>query len=141
MAKNKLTLNDIVTRTTGINVQSLQENDIFVFGTNLLGIHDGGAALTACLKFGAQHRVSTGPTGKCYAIPTIVKKKIMIKEHINNFIKYAKENSYKTFLVIDIGCGSAGYKPAGIAPFFKDAILLENVHLPESFWKVLIKNK
>jgi hypothetical protein len=137
--KNKLTLNDIVARTTGINIQTLQENEIFVFGTNLLGIHDGGAALTACLKFGAEHSVSTGPTGKCYAIPTIVKKKILIKDYVDDFIKYAKLNPDKIFLVVDIGCGSAGYKPSGIAPFFKDAILLENIHLPEIFWKVLIK--
>ena len=45
------------------------------------------------------------------------------------------------FLVTEIGCGLSGYEPEDIAPFFKDAVNLKNVHLPQRFWDVLNKNK
>lgn len=44
---------------------------------------------------------------------------------------------YENFLVTEIGCGLAGYKPDQIAPLFAEAARLENVALPESFIKVL----
>jgi O-acetyl-ADP-ribose deacetylase (regulator of RNase III) len=44
-----------------------------------------------------------------------------------------------TFLVTAIGTGLAGYTVEQIAPMFKDAIDVPNIHLPESFWKVLMK--
>ena len=34
-------------------IDSLGENEIFVFGSNLEGLHGGGAALLAYEKFGA----------------------------------------------------------------------------------------
>lgn len=37
------------------------------------------------------------------------------------------------------GCGLAGYTPEQIAPLFKDAIDVENIYLPKSFWDVLHK--
>jgi hypothetical protein len=50
---------------------------------------------------------------------------------------YAKQTPDKIFLVTEIGCGLAGYSPEDIAPLFRDVIDLENVWLPERFWKVL----
>ena len=38
---------------TPSNISILAENEIFVFGSNLAGKHDGGAAYTARSKFGA----------------------------------------------------------------------------------------
>lgn len=35
-------------------ISSLEDNEIFVFGSNLNGLHGGGAARAAYKKFGAQ---------------------------------------------------------------------------------------
>lgn len=35
-------------------IVSLEDNEIFVFGSNLNGLHGGGAARVAYQKFGAQ---------------------------------------------------------------------------------------
>ena len=52
-------------------VNELKENEIFVFGSNRLGIHGKGAALTAKRKFGAKCGVGSGLTGRCYAFVTV----------------------------------------------------------------------
>ena len=56
----------VSTKYTPEHITSLKENEIFVFGSNLLGKHIGGAARMAKDKFGAQERVSEGITGQCY---------------------------------------------------------------------------
>ena len=40
-------------RTTPERITQLEENEVFVFGSNLEGAHGGGAALLAWRKFGA----------------------------------------------------------------------------------------
>ena len=40
-------------RITPRRIDSLKENEIFVFGSNLAGMHGGGAARIARLHFGA----------------------------------------------------------------------------------------
>ena len=52
-------------------ITQLSDNEIFVFGSNLHGMHGGGAARIAHQKFGAEWGVGVGVTGQCYAIPTI----------------------------------------------------------------------
>ena len=52
-------------------VEQLSNCEIFVFGSNLEGMHMGGAARIAHEKFGAEWGVGDGPTGRCYAIPTM----------------------------------------------------------------------
>jgi hypothetical protein len=56
---------------------------------------------------------------------------------VEEFIDFAIAHPDLTFLVVEIGCKLAGYKPEQIAPLFKRAIEVENIHLPRSFWKVL----
>ena len=58
-------------RITPEYITTLQPNEIFVFGSNLAGMHGGGAARTANKLFGAEMGVGVGPTGQCYAIPTM----------------------------------------------------------------------
>lgn len=58
-------------RITPENVTSLSRCEIFVFGSNLEGLHYGGAAKVAYEKFGAEWGVGVGRTGQCYAIPTM----------------------------------------------------------------------
>jgi len=138
-------------RTTPSNITSLKENEIFIFGANLRGNHGKGAAYTA-MKFGAELLNPKGPQGRTYAIPTKdkqIKHGLPLDEiqiYVDEFIEYAKEHPELTFLVTEIGCNLAGHTPKDIAPLFKNAIEVENIHLPNRFWlilkpKIMVVNK
>lgn len=119
-------------------IKNLGEDEVFVFGSNVVGHHTGGAAKQA-LKLGAKWGVASGPMGQTYAIPTVgVHGLDVIERYVSQFIKYFEENDHLTFYVTAIGCGSAGFTPEQIAPFFKDLVEESNVYLPESFWRVLM---
>ena len=121
-------------------ITRLDENQIFVFGSNTRGIHDGGASFTAVQYFGAIVGQPEGPQGQSYAIPTDGANLEDIKASVNNLIVYAKAHPHLTFLVTEIGCGTAGYHPMEIGPMFSDAVSVPNIYLPMLFWKQLIKN-
>jgi hypothetical protein len=118
-------------------INSLSDNEIFVFGSNLQGHHGGGAALIAYEKFGAVWNEGVGLHGKTYAIPTMHGGVDDIKPYVDEFIDFAKENKQYKFLVTRIGCGIAGFKNHEIAPLFAKALELENVYLPLSFLEYL----
>lgn len=126
-----------VSRITPERVTSLKPGQVFCFGSNLSGAHGGGAARMAYEKFGAEWGVGVGPTGDCYAIPTMQGPVKTIRSYVDQFIRYAGEHRDRTFLVTRIGCGIAGFRDEEIAPLFAAARNLENVWLPESFWAVL----
>ena len=119
-------------------IYSLAPNEIFVFGSNALGMHHAGAARVAYNEFGAEWGNGEGLQGQSYSIPTM-EGEHNAKLAIMRFTQYAKEHPELKFLVTPVGCGIAGYTPEEIAPMFKDAAYLENVYLPISFWKVLMK--
>lgn len=130
-------------RTTPEVITTLQPNEIFVFGSNLAGLHGEGAAKQA-LEFGAKTFIPYGLWGQTFGIPTknqYIKTMplIDIEFYILGFIEIANKSPMLTFLVTKIGCGLAGYTPNNIAPLFKDAINVENIHLPADFWEVLNK--
>lgn len=125
-------------------IHTLKENEVFVFGSNEAGIHGKGAAYTAAERFGAKAGVGFGLVGQSFAIPTKDKKIktleiVQIQYFVNQFITFAKRKPDLIFFVVEIGCKNAGYKPKDIAPLFKDAINVENIYLPESFWNELNK--
>lgn len=91
---NKKIISSFITELSGC--------EIFVFGSNLEGQHHGGAARTAYEKFGAEWGVGDGPTGKCYAIPTMHGGVKCIKPFVDKFLKYAKEHPNNRFLVTRI---------------------------------------
>ena len=115
-------------------IRSLDENEIFVFGSNLAGAHGGGAARIAMDKFGAVWGQGVGLQGQSYAIPTMQGGVETIKPYVDEFIEFAKEHKEYKFLVTRIGCGIAGFTDDEIAPLFKEAQQLENVWLPKTFW-------
>lgn len=119
------------------HITHLDQDDIFVFGSNLEGKHAGGAARTAYEKFGAEWGQGVGLQGQSYAIPTMQGGIETIKPYVDQFIDVARECDQNTFYVTRIGCGIAGFKDEEIAPLFKDAMNLYNVRLPESFVKVI----
>ena len=124
-------------RITPEFITSLKENEIFVFGSNLHGIHAGGAARTAHLHFGAEMGNGVGIQGQSYAIPTMQGGVETIRPYVDEFLAYASEHKELHFLVTPIGCGIAGFEPADIAPLFRTAKSMDNISLPLSFWEEL----
>ena len=118
-------------------ITSLKSNEIFVFGSNLAGQHGGGAARIAYEKFGAIYGQGVGLQGQSYAIPTMQGGVETIVPYVEEFIQFVKEHPELFFYITRIGCGIAGFKDEEIAPLFKEALNLDNVSIPESFWKVL----
>ena len=114
-------------------ITELKENEIFVFGSNLQGMHGGGAAFIAYEKFGAIWGQGVGLQGQSYGIPTMHGGIDVIKPYVDEFIEFAKSHPELTFLVTRIGCGIAGFRDEEIAPLFKECIEMENVCLPKSF--------
>lgn len=133
----------MIERTTPENIKNLAENQIFVFGSNLSGRHGKGAAKTA-LEWGAKWGQAKGLQGKTYAIPTKdanIRNTLTISEikiFVDEFIEFTKNNENLIFLVTEIGCGLAGLKPKEIAPLFKEAVNIPNIHLPSRFWNEIV---
>ncbi len=122
---------------------------IFVFGSNLGGMHGAGSALAAMKEHGAVYGLGVGPSGNSYAIPTKdanleVLPLEIIKLYVDQFLDYAyeifkmkdlwdykaniedavigdiEENPYDVeFNIVPIGCGLAGYTFDQIAPMFR----------------------
>ena len=121
-------------------VNSLQPDEVFVFGSNLQGNHAGGAAAMSVSKFGAVYGQGTGLQGQSHAIPTMHGGVETIAPYVDEFISFAINNPEMFFYVTRIGCGIAGFRDEQIAPLFKNAQDLENVCLPKSFVDVLKAN-
>ncbi len=118
-------------------IESLKADEVFVFGSNLAGMHGGGAAYVAFRKFGAVMGCGVGLRGQSYAIPTMQGGVETIKPYVDEFVAFAKDHPELFFYVTRIGCGIAGFRDREIAPLFAEAVPLPNVCLPESFVKLL----
>jgi len=118
-------------------ITQLKADEVFVFGSNLAGMHGAGAAYIAFKQFGAVMGCGVGLRGQSYAIPTMQGGVETIKPYVDDFISFAKEHPELFFYVTRIGCGIAGFRDKEIAPLFKEALELENICLPETFAKVL----
>jgi len=127
------------TRITPDYISDLEENEIFVFGSNLEGSHGGGAAKTAHEKFGALWGQGTGLQGQSYGIPTMHGGAEDIQPYVDEFIEFAITNPDLLFLVTRVGCGIAGFHDSEIAPLFSRAAEVENICMPASFWHYLNK--
>lgn len=120
-------------------ITKLEPNEIFVFGSNLAGVHGAGAAKLA-MKFGATYSRGIGFSGQTYALPT-KDAKIQtlplseINKYVNDFLIIAGQHPEKRFLLTRVGCGLAGYFDEEIAPMFVG--YPPNVIIPEN-WKEII---
>lgn len=122
-------------------ITHLSQDEIFVFGSNLHGMHSGGAARVAMNRFGAIRGQGVGLQGQSYAIPTMQGGVETIKPYVDQFIEFARECDQNTFYVTRIGCGIAGFKDEDIAPLFDEAYDLYNVRLPQSFAAIIERNR
>jgi|JI10StandDraft_1071094.scaffolds.fasta_scaffold714894_2 hypothetical protein len=126
-----------------IDGTAADDGQVFVFGSNLSGIHGAGAARAARTQYGAQWGVAEGPTGEAYAIPT-VQAQIAgplsldeIRAAVDRFIAYATAHPESQFFVTRIGCGLAGHRDRDVAPMFATAP--ENCSLPDT-WKPILED-
>lgn len=124
-------------RITPEYINRLAADEIFVFGSNLAGMHGGGAARAARLRFGAVMGQGVGLQGQSYAIPTMQGGTDTIRPYVDEFIAFARQHPEKKFLVTRIGCGIAGFDAEDIAPLFHDALNVGNISLPADFWNVI----
>jgi hypothetical protein len=113
---------------------------VFVFGSNLRGVHGAGAAKWALENRGAKYWQGQGYQGNSYAIPTKDENiETLPLERINEYVKifliFAEQYPEIPFQLTPIGCGLAGLTPAQIAPMFEGAP--SNVQLPLEFIEVL----
>ena len=128
-------------RITPEHIDHLEKNEVFVFGSNIHGNHNGAAAAMALQQFGAKMGQAEGPQGASYAIPTTDGLHPLpidfVNQAVQRFIRYAQQHPDTRFLVTAVGCGNAGLKPEQVAPLFRSAIACENVTLPAAFWHIL----
>jgi len=138
---NKIIQNQMK-KPTGITpeiISSLENNEVFVFGSNLAGRHGGGAARIA-LRWVAVMGQGVGLQGQTYAIPTMFNTTGEIKPYVTEFIKFAKSHPEYRFLVTKIGCGIAGFSVIEMAELFKPVIFeqIHNIYLPNEFINALV---
>lgn len=127
----------MIKKFTPDNIHYLSEKEVFVFGSNLKGHHQGGAARIARERFGAIIGQGIGLQGQSYAIPTMHGGVDKIKPYVDDFIQFAQKHPDLTFYVTRIGCGIAGFKDEDIAPLFDAAFNLPNIILPKKFWHII----
>ncbi len=122
-----------------------ENNETFVFGSNLRGAHGAGAAKVAHDLFGAHYGIGVGFCRKTYAIPT---KDMYIETmpihdiipYIEDFVRITHSRNDVKFFLTRIGCGLAGYTDADIAPLFKGCNPV-NCDIPEEWMKFLEDNE
>ncbi|MHC2999089.1 hypothetical protein OB08_07225 [Microbacterium sp. HJ5] len=113
-----------------MRIEGLEPHEVFVFGSNGSGAHGGGAAKFALDCFGAVWGRSDGLQGQSYGIDTMSGLEVF-EEQARRFVAFAREHPELRFLVTEVGCGIAGYRPSQVARFFAGAP--DNVVLPDSF--------
>lgn len=120
------------------------KNAIFVFGSNREGRHGAGAAYAAIKHFGAVYGQAEGIQGQSYGIVTKELRSNQtpvsleeVKEGVDRFIDFARENPDLDFIVTRIGCGLAGFTDDQIAPMFAGAP--ENCTFPYKWIPILSK--
>ncbi len=121
-------------------IETLGEKEIFVFGSDINGIHNGGAAKFALMHFGAIMKQAEGIQGKSYAIPTAGNTFEEIKEAVSRFTDYVVMHPQNKFMLTAVGCGAACYSVDQIASLFKQAYSFGNVYVPNEFLKYVVTN-
>lgn len=112
---------------------------IFVFGSNLKGVHGAGAAKFAYGKHGATWGYGEGRSGNSYALPTKLgpwgtMDLKQIAKSIETFIKYARLHPELEFKITQVGCGLGRFNKDQIAPLFADHEIGPNLYF-DNAWR------
>lgn len=128
---------------------SLNQNQIFVFGSNTQGRHGKGSSLIAIKKFNAIYGQAEGLQGQSYAIITkdLTKKthpsrtKDQIKQQIEKLYEFANKNKDKEFYVAysSAGFNLNAYSSQEMADMFNSFNIPINIVFEEGFSELLIK--
>lgn len=121
---------DLILGVASSAIKTLAPGQVFVFGADRAGQHDGGAAEQAKKHFGAQVGVGDGLVGNSYAITTMDGTLGRLKVEIDKFLTYAMDHPEKEFLVTRVACGNAGWADEDVAPLFHRILTLDNVPIP-----------
>lgn len=131
---------------TGL-IKKLEDNQIFVFGSNTQGIHGAGAAYCAVKYFDAIYGQSKGLQGKSYAIitkdltknihPSISKE--MIIAQIKELYNFAKTHPNSEFLIAYSakGINLNGYSNEELAEMFAEIPIIKNIVYEKEFGKLV----
>lgn len=141
------TFNTRKTYTGEIN--NLNENQIFVFGSNTEGRHGKGSALKAKINFGAIYGKSEGIQGQSFAIITkdLTKRvhpsrtKEQIIEQIHKLYEYARLNPDKEFIIPYTGqdVNLNAYSSIDMAKMFSNENIPFNIIFEKSFYELIIE--
>lgn len=151
--------NKSIRKTYSGKVTNLQPNQVFVFGSNPLGINGnpakgtGGAALVAYniagVKQGEKMDNKLSDSGQAWGITTVTgpgnkrsKTPQEITEGIKKLYEYAKQNPAKEFLISDYsGTNLNGYTGQEMADMFANAgPIPSNIVFNENFNKLIDEN-
>ena len=128
-------------------IHYLNENQIFVFGSNTQGRHGKGAALTARLRFGAIYGKPEGIQGKSFAIITKdLTKKVhpsrttsQIVSQIEKLYEYATLHPDKEFIVAykSNDHNLNAYSSEDMAKMFASKNIPENIVFDKQFYELI----
>lgn len=111
-------------------ITSLNPNEVFVFGSNAIGAHSGGAAKTAKELFGAIEGIGQGLVGQSFAIDTMGRNK-RIEEGADMLRDTALRLPSLTFYLTKVGCGIAGRSEEEMKQYFTN--MPDNVIKPQGW--------
>lgn len=124
-------------------VPTLNDDEIFVFFTDIHGHHDSSSGKIAVDLFGATPGQAEGLQGHSYAIPIDYStanepndpRKIF--KSVHRFTQFAREHPELKFIVWRYDTGNVGIDEMQMASMFFGASKLDNVKLPETFCNFL----
>ncbi len=151
----------VITRTYTGKITTLKENQVFVFGSNPIGVNGnitnntGGAALVATkngwVEQGEKMDNKLSKSGKAWGLTTVEspgkkrsKTSAQIKEGVQKLYDYALKNPNKEFLVAytgKTGTNLNGYSNQELSDIFSSLPIPLNIIFESAFATLLTKNK
>lgn len=127
-----------------IDPATMGSSDVFIFGSNTEGKHDGGSAKAAVDHYDAIYGQAEGLQGRSYAIVTVdlnIGQRSISLEQIGNqieaLLEFACNRPDLTFWMTKIGSLRAGYTIAEIGQLFANKVIPRNVVMPREFVNII----
>jgi hypothetical protein len=108
-------------RTTPASIKSIDSKDVIVIG----GMYN---------KFSIMTQIPHN--NQIYLIPILYNDIESIRLHVDEFIRYAKENTHTRYLVTNISGTHLSIQD--IATLFEKAVDIKQIYLPNEYWQILL---